>query len=52
MWRQEFGVNTQCSFTIRRHHPVRRQETIRRHNPIRRQGTIRRQNVASQFGVT
>ena len=45
MWRQQFGVTTQCGFTIRRHHPMRRQETIRRHDPIRRQGTIRRQTI-------
>ena len=41
MWRQQFGVTTQCGFTIRRHHPMRRQETIRRHHPIRRQTTWR-----------
>ena len=43
MWYQQFGVTTQCGFRIRRHHPMRRQETIRRHDPMRRQGTIRRQ---------
>ena len=43
--RQQFGVTTQCGFRIRRHHPLRRQETIRRHDPIRSQGTVRRQTM-------